>query len=236
MTDFPWFVGAIVPDCANLIAGKKRLDGVEKMENHIEERIRQLAQPLWESAGEQYGTALDCWLTAEKMVLETMAATTKIVGAAFDTTVSSTKQFWEMPTEVPTERVRELAHLMWDAAGRQQGVTMDFWLAAERHVLTVMRTGMGASASDNDTQNALARELMFGSPAAYMDRVRELAYALWASAGKDYGRPLEFWLEAERQILEAMAASAGFAAPAPSNELPVTGSAPASQAAANKSR
>jgi len=212
------------------------LDGVAKMENKVEDRIRQLAQPLWISAGEQYGTAMDCWLMAENMVLETMAATTKIVGAALDTTVSSTRQFWEVPTEVPTERISELAQLMWEAAGRQQGATLDFWLAAERHVLTVMRTGMGTSAPGKDAQKELANELLFGSSAVYLDRVRELAHELWVSAGKEYGRSLDFWLEAERQVLETMTASAGFVAPAPSKELPPSRSVRPSRAAAPKPR
>lgn len=213
------------------------MDGVEKMENQvqIEERIRQLAKPLWESAGEQYGTALDCWLMAENMVVETMAATTKIVGAAFDTTVLSPRQFWERPSEVPTQRIRELAYLMWEAAGDQQGAAIDFWLAAERHVLTVMRTGMGTSASESDPQCALTRELMFGSASAYFERVRESAYALWAASGEEYGRSLDFWLEGERQVLEAMTANEGYTAPAPSKELPASRPADPSPAAA-KSR
>lgn len=190
------------------------------MEQKVEDRIRQLAQPIWESAGEQYGTALDCWLMAENMILETMAATTKIVGAALDTGVSSSRRFWQVPTEVPTERIRELAHVMWESAGRQQGAALDFWLAAERHVLTVMRAGMAAPTSENDPQNELVRELMFGSSAAYLERVRELAYRLWEAAGREYGRSLDFWLEAERQVLETMSTSAGYVAPAPSKELP----------------
>jgi hypothetical protein len=189
------------------------------MENQVEDRIRQLAKPLWVSAGEQYGTALDCWLMAENMILETMAATTKIVGAALDTSVSARKQFWEVPTEVPTERVRELAYLMWEAAGRQHGAATDFWLAAERHVLTVMRTGMGAAA-DADTPNVLAKELLLGSSAAYLDRVRELAHSIWLSAGQECGRSLDFWLDAERRVLGAMTATKGFSAPSPSKELP----------------
>ncbi len=191
------------------------------MENKLEDRIRQLAQPIWVSAGEQYGTALECWLMAENMVLETMAATAKIVGAAFDTSLSSSRRFWEVPTVVPTERIRELAHVMWESAGRQQGAALDFWLAAERHVLTVMRTGMSAPPSENDTQNEWAQELLFGSPAAYMDRVREAAHDRWLAAGQEYGRSLDFWLEAERQVLNSMSSTAGFVAPAPSKELPV---------------
>jgi len=206
------------------------------MENNVEERIRQLAQPLWLSAGEQYGTAMDCWLMAENMVLETMAATTKIVGATLDTAVSSTRQFWEIPTEVPTERIRELAQLMWEAAGRQQGATLDFWLAAERHVVTVMRSGMSGPTSENSPGNELVKELLLGSSAAYLDRVRELAHDLWVSAGEEYGRSLDFWLEAERQVLETIASSAGFVPPAPTKDLPPTHSAKVSRAAAKPRR
>lgn len=206
------------------------------MENQVEEKIRKLAQPLWVSAGEQYGTALDCWLMAENMVLETMTATTKVVGATWDTTVSSSRQFWELPTEVPTERIRELAYLMWEATGRQHGAAADFWLAAERHVLTVMRTGVAVAASENDKHGTVVRELMLGSSATYMQRVRELAYSLWESAGAEYGRSMDFWLEAERQVLAAMRASAGFAAPAPSKELPAVRSRKALPVQANSAQ
>lgn len=220
----------------NLISGQEWLNGVEEMENKAEDRIRQLAQPIWVSAGEQYGMALDCWLMAENMVLETMAATAKIVGAAFDTSVSSSRRFWEVPTVVPTERIRELAHVMWESAGRQHGTALDFWLAAERHVLTVVRTGMGGLPSENGMQNEWAQELLFGSPAAYMDRVREVAYDRWLAAGQEYGRSLDFWLEAERQVLGAMSNTAGFVAPAPSKEFTVVKSPRPSPAAGKSQR
>lgn len=38
------------------------------------------------------------------------------------------------------ERVREMAYYMWEAAGRQQGIATEYWLAAEREVLTTMKT------------------------------------------------------------------------------------------------
>lgn len=212
------------------------MDGAKNMGNRVEDRIRQLAQPIWDSAGEQYGTALDCWLMAENMVLETMAATTKIVGAAWDTSIASSRRFWEVPSTVPTERIRELAHMMWESAGRQHGAALDFWLAAERHVLTVLRMGMSAPPSENDARSDLAKELLFGSPAVYLERVRELAYYLWLSAGEEYGRSLDFWLEAERQVLGGMSDTAGFVAPAPSKELPPPRSPRSSPAAARSRR
>ena len=32
-------------------------------------------------------------------------------------------------------RIGEMAYLMWESAGRQQGMAMEYWLAAEKEVL-----------------------------------------------------------------------------------------------------
>ena len=36
-------------------------------------------------------------------------------------------------------RIRELAYLMWEAAGRQQGMAMEYWLRAESEVLFTLQ-------------------------------------------------------------------------------------------------
>lgn len=36
------------------------------------------------------------------------------------------------------QRIREIAYLMWEAAGHQHGRALDYWLAAEREVLTTL--------------------------------------------------------------------------------------------------
>lgn len=41
-------------------------------------------------------------------------------------------------TEEVQGRVRQLAYLMWESAGRQHGMAMKYWLEAEREVLTAM--------------------------------------------------------------------------------------------------
>lgn len=33
-------------------------------------------------------------------------------------------------------RISEMAYLMWETAGRQQGMAMEYWLAAEKEVLS----------------------------------------------------------------------------------------------------
>ncbi|NBC31289.1 MAG: DUF2934 domain-containing protein [Alphaproteobacteria bacterium] len=43
------------------------------------------------------------------------------------------------------DRISQLAYLMWEAAGRQQGLAMEYWLAAERQVITMVGTAMGTA-------------------------------------------------------------------------------------------
>ena len=38
------------------------------------------------------------------------------------------------------DKVRELAYLMWESAGRQQGMAMSYWLTAEKDILDTMQT------------------------------------------------------------------------------------------------
>lgn len=37
------------------------------------------------------------------------------------------------------DRVREVAYLMWESAGRQHGMALEYWLSAEREVITTMQ-------------------------------------------------------------------------------------------------
>ena len=37
------------------------------------------------------------------------------------------------------DRIRELAHSMWESAGRLQGLATEYWVAAEKEVLATMR-------------------------------------------------------------------------------------------------
>jgi hypothetical protein len=41
------------------------------------------------------------------------------------------------------------------------------------------------------------------------DRIRDLAYSMWESAGRLQGLATEFWLAAEKQVLASMGAAAG---------------------------
>jgi hypothetical protein len=42
-------------------------------------------------------------------------------------------------TQEIQDRIQEIAYLMWESAGRQQGMAMEYWLAAEQEVLSTMQ-------------------------------------------------------------------------------------------------
>lgn len=48
------------------------------------------------------------------------------------------KSFQEIAENIQ-ERIRQVAYLMWESAGRQHGMAMEYWLAAETDVLKTMQ-------------------------------------------------------------------------------------------------
>lgn len=172
-----------------------------EMNGNLDERIRGLAQPLWESAARPYGMAIDFWLMAEQMVMEVVTTTARLQSRAVS---RAAPPDGELPEGMPVARVRELAECMWEAAGRQYGMAQDFWLAAERHVLAMLR----ASAFPiNSEKPDWAAELATLSPAAYLEQIRRMAYSYWEAAGRSYGNTLDCWLQAERDLLSMMSAA-----------------------------
>jgi hypothetical protein len=178
------------------------------MNHETRNQIDSLANPLEHSAEPPVDLAMDFWLMAEQMVLEVMDATTKVTGFSVLQDVPQARIDPPLPAVVPTERIRDLAHCMWDAAGRQYGLALDFWLSAERHVLTMMRAASGAATPSTRDARALAQEFATASAAAYLERIRETAYFLWEATGKQYDGALDDWLKAEKQVLNYMATAA----------------------------
>ena len=185
------------------------------MNHQTEEQISNLALPLKQSAGAQYDMAVDFWLMAEQMVLEVMDATTKVAGLNSMQDVPQAEIDPPLPAVVPTERIRDLAHCMWDSAGRQYGLALDFWLSAERHVLTMMRASAGTTTPSTEDARSMAQDYATASAAAYLERIRETAYFLWEATGKQYDGALDDWMKAEKEVLYYMASAARVGNPFP---------------------
>lgn len=173
------------------------------MDKAVEENIRDLATPLWESAARPYGMAMDFWLMAERMVLEMMAAAARLQDKALSP--PPPLQVGELPSAVPVAKVRALAECMWDSAGRQYGMAQDYWLSAERHVMAMIRAA--SALPSYGKHKPWATELSALEPAAYLQRIRLMAYDYWESAGRHYGQALDCWLHAERELLTMLAAA-----------------------------
>lgn len=63
------------------------------------------------------------------------------------------------------DRIRDLAYMMWESAGRQQGLAMQYWLSAEKEVLGVMQAA-AASVGVKKATKAAAAEQPAREPAA----------------------------------------------------------------------
>ncbi|MGF1641351.1 MAG: DUF2934 domain-containing protein [Rhodospirillales bacterium] len=178
------------------------------MKQETRDQINRLADPLKQSAEARLDFAVDFWLIAEQMVLEVMDATTRIAGISIQQDVPPPRIDPPLPATVPTDRIRDLAHCMWESAGRQYGLALDFWLSAERHVLTMMRAASGVATPSTEDARAMAQQYATASAAAYLERIRETAYFLWEATGRHCDGALDDWLRAEKEVLEYMASVA----------------------------
>ncbi|HYN38925.1 MAG TPA: DUF2934 domain-containing protein [Rhodospirillales bacterium] len=180
------------------------------MDPQMEIRIRSLAHPLWESAARPYGMALDFWLMAEQMILEMLTASARLATTAAGETIVAAGG-GDRAT-APINRVQDLAHCMWENAGRQYELALDCWLAAEKHAVALSRAAAVAREG--------ATELAALPAPAYLEHIRRNAYYLWDSAGRQYGNALGYWLQAERQVLNAMTEAAAANADVPPTPSP----------------
>lgn len=178
------------------------------MENELEHEIRNLAYHIWLTAGSDIGrTALDFWVMAEQMVIELTADSAR---RARETTAIALEHATAWPSALRAlylYRIRELAHNMWVASADQRELSLDYWLAAERHLrlLTDSATRTVSATSSNPGQSETLTEIFETfSPANYLEQIRKTAYQLWDAAGRQYGSNLDYWLAAEKLMLDAL--------------------------------
>jgi hypothetical protein len=79
----------------------------------------------------------------------------------------------EMTQDLQT-RIRELAYLMWESAGRQQGMAMEYWLKAQSEVLSTLQAAAAsmlpgtrsAKTAKTEAKPVLSATPAIGKPAA----------------------------------------------------------------------
>lgn len=175
--------------------------------NEIDTRTRTLAYHLWRSAGQDYGRTVDFWIMAEQMVVELAVAAARLSGAAVESASAATGLKAPRVAASYVRQINELAFLMWEGAGWRYGEAVDNWLSAERHVMTMAMTA-GQRDRRRDPEPDADEPTDSFSAEAYLEQIRTTAYYMWEAAGRQYGGAMDFWLAAERRVLDGMAAAA----------------------------
>ncbi len=176
------------------------------MENDLEHDIRNLAYHIWLSAGHEFSCALDFWVGAEQMVIEMTAASARQANAAVASAVEAASSWPSALRALYLYRVRELARCMWSASTDQRDHSMDYWLAAEKHLRLLTESAARTAGASVGREDAMIKTFETFSPASYLEQIRKTAYQLWETAGRQYGSTLDFWLAAENKIMESLAA------------------------------
>lgn len=188
------------------------------MEPDLEPDIRHLAYHLWQTAGRDFGqTALDFWAMAERMVVEMTVDSVRRVNAATAAAVENAATWPSALRALYLYRARELARCMWAASTERRDRSLDYWLAAEKHLRLLAEAA--ARTAGAGREEALARTFERFSPGEYLEQIRQTAYRLWETAENQQRSALEFWLAAEHRFLESLAAG-GTAPVAPNAGAP----------------
>lgn len=161
-----------------------------------EDLTRTLASALWRSALSPYCRALDNWLAAEEMVAEALRATRVAPEPQADAAPAASARSLPSPA-FPVDSVRDLAHCFWQNSARSAALTLDIWLAAERHVRAFCRAAVAGP-------GGLVQPF---SAEAHWQRIRDHAERLWLEQGRPQDRDLDTWLTAEAEVLAEAAAS-----------------------------
>lgn len=174
------------------------------MENDLEHEIRNLAYDIWQSAENEFGRTLDFWVMAEQMVIEMTADSARRANTAAAWAAETAAAWPSALRALYLYRVRELAHGMWSASAEQRDRSMDYWLAAEKHLRLLTESAVRTAGASLGKEEALAKTFETFSPASYLEQIRKTAYQLWEAAGRQYGSALDFWLAAETKILDSL--------------------------------
>ena len=112
--------------------------------------------------------------------------------------------------------ITEVAHGMWELSAQQTELTLDFWLAAEKYVTSLWMAATRAAGSVADTSAARLNDILRLLPLeGYIYNVRQMAYLLWETRGRTFGRALDDWVEAEKEVLQSIASGKWILEPEP---------------------
>ena len=158
------------------------------------ELISEVARLFWVTAETPPGMDISFWVAAKKYVAS-------LVALATPSRTSPDNLMDIFSPEAYFRRVQDLAQAMSRRSGQQFMTTsLDFWLSAEKHILTML-AGAAAAAQTLQDASSYLTEICDLSIEEYLSRIEENAYYIWQGAGTPFGAALNYWLESEQAIL-----------------------------------
>lgn len=177
------------------------------MEQSLEHEIRHLAYDMWRSAEIGFGQALDFWVMAEQMVIELTADSVRRANTATTLAFENIAAWPSALRALYLYRIRELARSMWSASSEQHNRSLDYWLAAEKHLRLLTESVARTTGASLGREEVFLEVFETFSPTNHLEQIRKRAYLLWESAGRQYSSTLDFWLAAEQKILDSLTTS-----------------------------
>lgn len=135
--------------------------------------IERFAHGIWEHTGRQYGYALDHWLAAEKQVLAASVAVIESASDAQQAMLSLPSILENLDPAKILQEIGILAKTMWERAGRQHGHTLDFWVAAERYVLTLTIAAIRQAPTGNELTEVVVNTITALSPLSIWQTIND---------------------------------------------------------------
>jgi len=96
---------------------------------------------------------------------------------------------------------------MWSASSEQHDRSLDYWLAAEKHLRLLTESVARTTGASLGREEVFLEVFETFSPTTHLEQIRKRAYLLWESAGRQYSSTLDFWLAAEQKILDSLTTS-----------------------------
>jgi hypothetical protein len=158
------------------------------------ELISEAARLFWVTAGTPPGMDISYWVAAKKYV-----ASLKALATPSRTNFDNLMDIFS--PEVYFRRIQDLAQAMSRRSGQQLMTnSLDFWLSAENHILTML-AGAAAAAQTLQDATSYLTEIRDLSIEEYLGRIEENAYYIWEDARGPFDAALKYWLESEQEIL-----------------------------------
>ena len=189
---------------------QRNLDFVKKeMARWLPNGTQQLAYSLWELQCRPIDAAFDTWLQAENYFENQRTGLVKTVSWPLGNEEALSAVLGMFSSKDYFDKIRALASLMWEYAGRPFFRPMDFVLAAEKHGFAIMAHAVRMAVPAGQARVSLTKALEELDPAAHLERIRQAAYYISEDHSKRHQDSLADWLQAESEVLEGLAKGEG---------------------------